>query len=222
MRGGYRGVVFDMDGVLADSEPVYHEAENAILDKYGVVVTDEQQRAITGFGVFETWDAIAKMHHLDVPLNELIKDYDDDLRSRLAKLTQPLPGVQELLANLRALGIPIGLASSSWPAWIDALLGGLGLQDAFDVKASATMVEHPKPAPDIYILAAGQLGVAPRECIGIEDTPTGLKAVRSAGMLAVQVRSASTAFEPQSDADLVLASLLDFDLTLLDAADSRD
>ena len=220
--GGYRGVVFDMDGVLADSEPVYHEAENAVLAAYNIEVTAEQQRAITGFGVFETWDAIAKMHHLDVPLNELIKSYDEDLCARLGTINQPLPGVSELLSKLRRLGVPTGIASSSWPAWIDALLGGLGLQDAFDVKVSATMVEHPKPAPDIYILAAGRLGLAPRECIGIEDTPTGLRAVRSAGMLALQVRSASTAFEPQPDADLVLASLLDFDLSLLDAAERRD
>jgi HAD superfamily hydrolase (TIGR01509 family) len=111
--------------------------------------------------------------------------------------------------------LPIGLASSSWPAWIEALLGGIGLQGCFDATVSASMVPHPKPAPDIYLLAAERLGVPPTDCIAIEDTPTGLASAQAAGMLTVQVRAASTAFPPLPPADLVLDTLESFDLLLL-------
>src|SRR5262249_5685491 len=108
--------------------------------------------------------------------------------------------------------------SSSWIAWVEALLTGIGLRDSFAVVASATEVEHAKPAPDLYLLAADRLGVNPAGCLAIEDTPTGLAAAKAAGMFAGQVRSASTAFPPIPEADLVLDSLLDFDLNLLDVA----
>jgi beta-phosphoglucomutase-like phosphatase (HAD superfamily) len=81
------------------------------------------------------------------------------------------------------------------------------------------MVEHPKPAPDIYLEATRRLGAEPRQTIAIEDTPTGLASAKAAGLFTVQVRSASSAFEPRPDADLVLESLRHFDLGLV--ADQR-
>ncbi len=137
--------------------------------------------------------------------------------ARLAKLHETLPGVRELIAALRERHVPIAVASSSLPAWIEALLGGLGLEDAFDALVSASMVEHPKPAPDIYEYAAKCLGHEPRRCIGIEDTPTGLASAKGAGMFTVQVRAASSAFPPQPTADVVLETLREFDLGLVAA-----
>jgi beta-phosphoglucomutase-like phosphatase (HAD superfamily) len=99
--------------------------------------------------------------------------------------------------------------------WMDALLRGIGLRDAFDALASATEVAHPKPAPDLYLLAASKLGVPPEACVAIEDTPTGLRAARAAGMYGVQVRASSTAFPPLDLADAVIDTLYDFDLSLL-------
>jgi HAD superfamily hydrolase (TIGR01509 family) len=135
-------------------------------------------------------------------------------------VSEPLPGVRELIDALRQRGIPSGLASSSWPGWIEALLGGTGLKGAFDAVTSSKEVAHGKPAPDVYLLTAEKLSVAPERCIAIEDTPTGLAAAKAAGMLAVQSRSASTAFPPLAEADVVLDSLLEFDLSLLNSAAS--
>jgi HAD superfamily hydrolase (TIGR01509 family) len=208
----YDAVVFDMDGVLADSEPVYYAAMNAVLATLGQQITPELQRQVMGHGVEESWAAVAAALKLEGPLNELIGLYDSELCRQLAEIKEPLPGVHETIAALRQRGMPVALASSSWPGWIDALLGGIGLREQFDAIVSATMVEHPKPAPDIYLLAAERLGVAPERCIAVEDTPTGLASARAAGMHTVQVRSASTAFEPQPDAAVVLDSLEQFDL----------
>jgi HAD superfamily hydrolase (TIGR01509 family) len=218
----YLGVVFDMDGVLADSEPVYYAAINEVLRPIGKDMNPELQRAIMGYGVAETWAVLAEELSLEGSTDALVAEYDRTLCRLLSELREPLPGVKELITTLRKRRVPYGLASSSWPGWIDALLGGIGLQDAFEHRVSATMVENGKPAPDIYLLAGKRIGVAPERCIAIEDTRTGLIAARDAGMLAVQVRSASTAFPPLEEADIVLDSLSDFDLRLLDAAGRPD
>ncbi len=215
MNRRYEAVVFDMDGVLADSEPVYFAAMQDVLAPLGYEVTEEHQRAIMGHSIQDTWAYLQETFALEGPLDALVEAYDRDLIRRLGELHEPLPGVRELIFDLRQRGVPIAVASSSLPSWIQALLGGLGLQGAFDALVSATMVANPKPAPDIYIEAARRLGKTPERCIGIEDTPTGMKSAKGAGMLTVQVRSSSTAWPPLEDADIVLQSLQQFDLSLL-------
>ena len=210
-----------MDGVLADSEPVYYAAINEVLRPLNKRMSAELQRAIMGYGVAETWTALARELDLAGGLDDLVAEYDRTLCRLLAQVHEPLPGVRELVGFLQKSGVPFAVASSSWERWIEALLSGIGLGAAFPVRVSASMVEHGKPAPDVYLLAAERLGVAPDRCIAIEDTATGLKAAHAAGMLAVQVRSASTAFPPLPQAAVVLDSLLDFDLSLLDATGRR-
>jgi len=212
----YAAVVFDMDGVIADSEPVYYDAINVVLAPIGKRMTPELQRAVMGHGVAETWDVLQRELGLDGPLDALVQAYDRELCRQLALVDETLPGVRELIAALRERRLPVALASSSWPGWIDALLVGTRLAGAFDALVSAKEVAHGKPAPDIYLLAAERLGVAPERCVAIEDTPTGIAAAKAAGMLAVQVRAASTAFPPLPAADLVLPTLRDFDLSLFE------
>src|SRR6187402_3729262 len=163
-----------MDGVLADSEPVYYRAMRDVLAPLGHKVTDEHQRAIMGHSIEDTWLYLQQAFNLKGPLDTLVELYDLELRRLLLQVHETLPGVRELIAALRDRNVPIAVASSSLPEWIEALLSGVGLYGSFDAIVSATMVEHPKPAPDIYIEAARRLDVAPEDTIGIEDTPTGL------------------------------------------------
>ena len=130
---------------------------------------------------------------------------------------ETLPGVREVIAAVRERGLPLGLGSSSKRAWVEALLGGVGLTQAFPLIVTAEDVAHAKPAPDIYLRVAELMGVSPARCLVIEDTPAGVASAKSAGMFCVQTRSASSAFPPLPGANLVLGSLLDFDLALLDA-----
>jgi beta-phosphoglucomutase-like phosphatase (HAD superfamily) len=205
-----------MDGVLADSEPVYYQAVNLVLGPTGKQITTEQQRALMGHSIQDTWHYLARELDLGDSIEPYVAAYDRELRRLLADVHEPLPGVLELVDVLKSRGVPIAVASSSLPSWVEALLGGLGLSDSFDALVSASMVEQPKPAPDVYLLAAERLGIPPQRCIALEDTPTGLASARAAGMLAVQVNAASTAFPPLPEADLVLATLKDFDLSLLE------
>ncbi|HLF70608.1 MAG TPA: HAD family phosphatase [Dehalococcoidia bacterium] len=212
----YAGLIFDMDGVVADSEPVYLAAMNAVLNPHGKYVSAELQRQLMGHSVAATWETLRRELPLEGDTDALVEEYDRELCRMLALVKQTLPGVRELIDALKARAVPTGLASSSWPGWIEALLRGTGLTGTFDAVASAREVAHGKPAPDVYLLAASKLGVAAERCVAIEDTPTGLASAKAAGMLAVQVRAASTAFPPLEDADIVLETLHDFDLTLFD------
>ncbi|HEU0073126.1 MAG TPA: HAD family phosphatase [Dehalococcoidia bacterium] len=217
MTTPYHALIFDMDGVLADSEPVYHAAMLSVLQPLGHTLTEEQQRHVMGLGIEDCWRYLAASLNLQGPTEHLVSAYNDELLVRLAQVHETLPGVRGLIDALRQRNIPIAVASSSLPDWIEALLGGIELLDAFDALVSRRMVANGKPAPDIYLHAARLLKADPARCIAIEDTPNGLASAVAAGMLAVQVRAASTAFPPLPNAHLVLDSLLDFPLALLDA-----
>jgi len=206
-----------MDGVLADSEPVYFTAMQSVLALLGVTITDEHQRDVMGSSIENTWRYLAETFRLEGPLDPYVEAYDLQLRRLLTQVHEPLPGVRDLIAALNQRNVPIAVASSSIPEWIDALLGGLGLRDAFAVAVSAREAGASKPAPDVYLLAAQRLNAHPARCIAIEDTPTGIASAKAAGMFAVHTRSASSAFPPLEAADLVLDSLKDFPLSLFDA-----
>jgi beta-phosphoglucomutase len=206
-----------MDGVLADSEPVYYTAMQNVLGPLGLEISDEHQRNVMGTSIENTWRYLSETFRLEGPLGPYVEEYDLQLRRLLAQVHEPLPGVRELIAALKQRNVPVAVASSSIPEWIDALLGGLGLRDAFEAAVSAREAGASKPAPDVYLLVAARLNTNPTRCIAIEDTPTGLASAKAAGMFVVQTRSASSAFPPLEGADLVLNSLKDFPLSLLDA-----
>ncbi len=215
--GRFRAVIFDMDGVLADSEPLYLEGINQVLEAYGVELTPAENEETIGTTVEATWSKVIERFSLPPEaFDECVRRYDQAMETLLRQPQEPLPGARPLLAELRRRGIPYALASSAWPNWIVSLLAATGLDGSFDVIVSRTMVEHGKPAPDIFLYTAERLGVAPEECIVLEDTPTGIAAAKAAGMYAVQMRAASTAFPPLPEADLVLESLEDFPLSLLE------
>ncbi|MDH5200640.1 MAG: HAD family phosphatase [Candidatus Bathyarchaeota archaeon] len=211
----FRAVIFDMDGVLADSEPTYLEAANVVLAPLGKHVSEEQNRLFIGTSVRNTWSRVKELLGLPGDLDEYVRQYDKVLVSLLSRPRPTLPGVRELLAELDRRGLPRALVTSSWQGWVNALLGAIGLTGTFPVVVTEEQVENAKPAPEPFLRAAALLGIEAAACIAIEDTPSGIQAARTAGMYAVQVRSASTAFSPIDGADLVLDSLEDFPLDLL-------
>jgi HAD superfamily hydrolase (TIGR01509 family) len=203
-------VIFDMDGVIADSEPTYLEAINVLLAPTGHRMSEAQYEEIIGTSTEHTWRTITEAFGLEGTMEDHIRSYNEILLDLLRRPREPLPGVRELLAELRRLRIPAALATSSCKSWAEAILQATGLDGAFDAVVWREMAEHPKPAPDLFLRAAELVEVEPARCIVVEDTSPGLEAAKAAGMLAVQVRSASTALPPQPHADLVLDSLEQF------------
>ena len=213
----FQAVIFDLDGVLWDGEPLYHEAFNLILEPYGVHVSDDDYDQIIGLSVEAAWDWVCRRFDLSVPPADFLRAYNEAVLRLLERPVKPLPGVRPLIGELRRRAVPIAVASTSLRAWVDATLRGLNLQGAFDAVVSASEVPNGKPAPDLFLAAAARLGVPPQGCLAVEDTGPGIAGAKAAGMFAVQLRAASTAQPPLPDADLVLDALTGFDLSLIDS-----
>lgn len=211
----YRAIIFDLDGVLWDGEPLYHEAFNVVLRPHGCTVTAEDYLNIIGNSVEAAWAWVLDNCGIQEPPDRFYRLYDEAVLEMLAGPIEPLPGVHDLLTELRSRRIPIGLASASLRQWVDATVQGIGISRFLDTTVSASEVEHAKPAPDLYLKAAANLGIDPALCVAVEDTRTGIASAKAAGMFAIQVRASSTALPPLAEADAVLDHYSQFDFALL-------
>ena len=214
----YEAVVFDMDGVLVDSEPAFFDAVNDILAQEGRSIDWERYKRLLGTSVEYTWREVIAMLNLRGDLGDYLRRYDDVLLDCLRRPRPPLPGVVELLDELERRDAPAGLATSSWRTWYEAVMESCSLGGRFRAVVTADVIEHPKPAPDTYLRAAELLGVRAAQCVAVEDTPPGIAAAKAAGMYAIQSRASSTAFPPIEDADLVIDTLEYFPVAMLSGA----
>jgi HAD superfamily hydrolase (TIGR01509 family) len=179
-------VIFDLDGVLVDSERRWNGAKEALVRETGGRWLDEAPRTMMGMSSLE-WSAYLR-DDLAVPMEadeinrEVVRRMDDGYREELPLL----PGASEAVRALAARW-PLGLASSANRELIDLVLELAGFGDAFRVTVSSEEVERGKPAPDVYLAAARGLGVDPAGCVAIEDSSSGLRAAAAAGMAVIAV-----------------------------------
>jgi HAD superfamily hydrolase (TIGR01509 family) len=199
-------VVFDLDGVLLDSEQVWDGARRAIVAETGGTWQEGATEAMIGMSSAE-WSRYLR-DHLRVPLNP------DEINDRvvehvLGAYRQSLPLLPGAVAAVRGLAArwPLGLASSANRPVIDAVLERAGLVDCFAVTVSGDEVAHGKPAPDVYLEAARQLGIEPVRAAAVEDSSNGLRAAAAARMLVVAVPNRR--FPPAADARSLAALIVD-------------
>lgn len=210
-------VVFDLDGVLVDSEPIHLRAANRVLARYHARVTADEYRAYIGLGETATWRDWRTRHGIETPVEELIALHTQARLAEIAAGVQAIPEADSLARGLQCAGLQLAIASSSTPAVIDVLLGALHLADLFPVCVSGEdpQVRRSKPAPDVYLAAAARLALPPPACLAIEDSAPGVIAAKRAGMLCVAVPNAWTRDQDFGEADVVLESLRYFPLVVL-------
>jgi len=214
-----KAVIFDMDGVLIDTEPYWHKAEMEVFNAHGVPVTYEDTLTTMGMGVGSIMDKWAKVYDkkfdYDAVGHEIYQKMVDFVRSE----GQALPGAVEAVQMLAVAGVPLALASSSWPVLIDAVLDRLKIKQYFKVVRSGKDEKNGKPAPDIYLHTAQGLGVAPEKCLAIEDSPSGVKSALVAGCKVIAVPPEEFKNDPiYQKANLVIGSLEELDLLTLQRA----
>jgi HAD superfamily hydrolase (TIGR01509 family) len=202
-------VIFDMDGVLVDSEPLHYAVLTDLLAGAGVQFSREENEEFLGTSSEYTLATLIARHHLPSPFAEYVQRYDAGVLRILEQPQAPQPGVVPLIARIRQLDLRMGLASSARRSWIDATLRSLELSGAFDVIVSGDDVALGKPDPAIYLLAAERLGVPPERCLAIEDAPNGVTSARAAGMQVIGVRTPYTAHLELDGAHLVVGWLVD-------------
>ncbi|HEV7662586.1 MAG TPA: HAD family phosphatase [Chloroflexota bacterium] len=209
-------VVFDMDGVLIDSEPLHYSVLRDLLAGEDCALSSTEYEQFLGTTTQATLETLIDRHSLQRPLADYLADYNAGVLHLLEQPHAPQPGVVTLIERLRQLQMPLALASSSARAWIDATLRSIGLSDAFDAIASGNEVSRSKPDPEIYLLAAERLGINPECCLAIDDAPNGIASARAAGMAVLAVRTPYTVHLTLDGAQRVVNSLADLDLAALD------
>ena len=192
MAHAAQAVIFDMDGVLLDSEPLHYEAVRIILAEQGVDFPLADYFRYMGTTLTTTWDDLCERYPITMPFEAFEARYNADVLVQYGVGAPLIGGARELCSRLRDAGVPIAVASSSHREWVDAALEGAGLRQYFAQTVAGDEVSRGKPSPEIYLKAAEQLGVAPRECIAIEDAPAGVESAAAAGMQVVLVRSELT------------------------------
>lgn len=215
-RGPFRSIIFDLDGVLIDSEPLYLRTINEVLRESGVSsLTLEANRAFIGKPAGYTWQTIQATYNLPHPWTYYQARYDELLVPVLERGLGLRSDAARLLKEVERVGVPRSLATSSRRKWVELKLRLLSLEGYFRSVVCGDDVTRTKPAPDIYLLAAQKASMQLRETLAIEDSPAGIVAARTAGLFTVALRTPSTEGMDLGEPDVIIDSLDEFDRGLV-------
>jgi len=212
-----KAIIFDMDGVLIDSEPLWRTAERQVFAEVGLDLTDADCELTMGMRTDEViayWSARSPWQ--SGPPEEVERRLIERMKTLISERGQPMPGLDHALALVQNTNLALALASSSSPILIETVLRTLGLTETFDVVRSAIHESYGKPHPAVFLATARELDFPPPECAVIEDSPAGVRAARAAGMRVVAVPPPHLYADPAYDlADVKLRSLQELTLELL-------
>jgi 2-phosphoglycolate phosphatase len=203
----FAAVIFDLDGVLVDSEPLHLRATQAALGARGPSFTERDNRAFIGATDADLMRVLRILFDLPDSTAALVEAKTRHLLARLRSEGRPLPGVPGVPRELRAAGWRLGLASASPRIVIEAVLAMLGLEREFEAIVAGDEVARGKPAPDGFLLAADRLGTHPEQCLLVEDSRNGVLAAKAAGMRVAAIPCPATRHQDLSAADFVLPDL---------------
>jgi HAD superfamily hydrolase (TIGR01509 family) len=205
-------VVFDFDGLILDTEEPVYRSWVEVYEAHGEELPFERWVEIVG----STTIGFHPQHYLEErlgrPLPKEVLERRIGRRTELVLAKQLLPGVVQRIDEATALGLKLGVASSSTADWVRGHLARLGILARFDCLSCRDDVANVKPEPDLYVAVLACLGVQPSDAIAIEDSPNGVSAAKRAGMRCVAIPNSITARLDLSHADLILGSLADVTL----------
>jgi HAD superfamily hydrolase (TIGR01509 family) len=202
-------IIFDMDGVLVDSEPLHTRATKQLLADCGLDWDERESAEYIGLTDVESFVALKSRHGLAGDPLDLASRWAERTIVLLQRHARPLPGVPAVPVALRAQGYRLALASSSRPPVMAATLDAIGARRLFEVVVSGAEVPRGKPAPDVFLEAARRLDVPPARCLVIEDSRHGVTAARAASMGCLAIPCATTRHQDFSHATARLGALSD-------------
>lgn len=213
--GTVRAVLFDLDGVLTDSEPLINESAVAAYRELGLAVQPEDFLPFVGMGEDRYLGGVAEQHGYQVDLPSLKRRTCEIYLERVPAQLQAFPGACEVVRACQAAGLKVAVASSADRVKVDANLRKIGLPPEFwDAMITGEEVIHKKPAPDIFLKAAERLGCSPVECVVVEDAVNGIRSAKAAGMVCVAVAQSFGAGQLRG-ADVVVPRIAELDVAKL-------
>ncbi|MCD4671790.1 MAG: HAD family phosphatase [Anaerolineaceae bacterium] len=177
-----KGIIFDLDGVMLDSEAISMQVWRDILSEYNVTLSNEDYGVIIGMSSIPAAEFITKQTGAPVDAKEMMRTHWDEVILAVQKSGVAEAGLFDLLDKFSALSLPLAVASNSPSHYVHSVLDALEVHDRFETVICANEISHSKPHPEIYLKAAEGINIAPHQCLAIEDSPIGLKAALAAGM----------------------------------------
>jgi HAD superfamily hydrolase (TIGR01509 family) len=206
-------VIFDLDGVLIDSEPLHCKADTRLLRELGADPPANYFDRFTGWTDAAMWEAIKSDYHLTKSIDQLMKM---QVPIKLNLLQEgdykAIPGIAELLEEIKKAHLPIAIASSSPKLFIEAVVEKIGIGQYFNILLSGEEIERSKPEPDIFLKAAWLLNVNPSECLVVEDSKSGTIAAKKAGMKCIGYQNFNSGNQDLSNADFIVNDITEIDI----------
>jgi HAD superfamily hydrolase (TIGR01509 family) len=178
----FKAIIFDMDGLLVDSETVWHVAEREMIESRGHVYSEEARSQIIGLRMDEFMTKLHEIYSFTETVDELIDELVGRMLDWIPDKVKAQPGAREIVQYVAEHKIPTAIASSSPMSIIDCVIESQGWGGVFKKRLSADDDVRGKPAPDVYLRAARELGFDPADCLALEDSPNGARAAVSAGL----------------------------------------
>ncbi|MFH0837088.1 MAG: HAD family phosphatase [Candidatus Aenigmatarchaeota archaeon] len=210
-----KAIIFDMDGVISDTEHIHRKVNDMVLRKLGIVIGKEERDSYTGIPTKRGFQMILKRYNKEHDLNRAIEMNTEKLKELISNEMEPISGAVALIENVKKAGFKIAVASSTELPLIEMILEKIGVNDKFDSIISGADLENPKPAPDVFLIAARELAVEPKECLVIEDSSAGAKAAKAAGMKCIGFISPHSGTQNLTMADIVLDDLKKISIDLI-------
>ncbi|HSE84561.1 MAG TPA: HAD family phosphatase [Thermodesulfobacteriota bacterium] len=202
-----KAVIFDMDGVMIDSEPLWEKTERILMARRNIDYSPTYREKIVGLNQNDSAKLLRETFNLPETIKEIIAERIDILLILYQKELEPVKGLSNLLEELTNKGFTLALASSSPFRAINFVLDKFFLRRYFSKVVSGDDIRFGKPHPDIYLHTAKELGVKPEECVVIEDSINGVKSAKAAGMICIAVPDRRLNQEEFKAADLIVDSL---------------
>lgn len=208
--------IFDMDGVLVDSEPIHYEIMTLVFSKLGLNLSEEYRHTLTGMAGIPMWSKLVKEHNLPESANAYLDFHREIFFKELPnKNIVEVKGVKDLIKRLKDNQFQLAIASSSAMKLIDIFTEQLQIKSFFDVIISGTNLERSKPFPDIFLKVAQEFGTNPENCIVLEDSKNGVLAAKSAQMTCIGFENPNSGNQDLSKADLRVKQMDDITIKLL-------
>lgn len=207
-------VVFDLDGLLVDSEPVQQESFNVVLARYGVRLDDDAFRPLVGRSTRENFAFLKERYGIGDAIADLLARKASAYDALIARI-RPMPGAVRLVRDLARSHVRMAVASSSPRGVVLRSLLAAGFEGGLGVVVGGDEVARTKPAPDVYLRAVEVLGLPAGSCVAVEDSEAGVEAAVGAGLRCVAVPNRYTSGDAFARADLVCPSLDDLTVTAL-------